>query len=67
MHIFIEAEEPGEIPVTISEPSETCSTVEGLVGEVARYLKKTQINSNQFQKGEEPYFSQMVSLSRDLL
>lgn len=67
MHIFIEAEGPGEIPVTISEPSETCGTVEGLVGEVACHLKKTQINSNRFQKGEEPYFSQIVSLSGDLL
>jgi len=67
MHIFIEAEGPGEIPVTMSEPSETCGTVEGLVEEVACHLKKTQINSNRFQKGEEFYFSQMVSLSGDLL
>jgi len=66
-HIFMEAEEPGENPVAISVPGETCDTVEGLVGEVAHHLKKTQINSNRLQKGEELYFSNMVSLSGDLL
>ena len=63
MHILYEAEGPGEIPVTVSTPNETCDTVEGLVDQVACHLKKTQINSSR----KIPYLSNMVSLSADLL
>jgi hypothetical protein len=67
MHIISEDEGQSEIFIAMSTPSDSVGIIEGLVEEVAYHLKKTQINANRLRRGEAPYFSQMVSLSGDLL
>jgi hypothetical protein len=67
MHIISEDEGQREIFNTMSTPSDGLSPIEGLVEEVAYHLSRTQISANRMRRGEAPYFSQMVSLSGDLL
>jgi hypothetical protein len=51
----------------MSTPSDGLGRIEGLVEEVAYHLSRAQINADRMRRGEAPYFSQMVSLSGDLL
>jgi hypothetical protein len=67
MHIIYEDEGESEVCVTISTPSDSLGNIEGFVEEVGYHLKKTQINADRLRRREAPYFSQMVSLSGDLL
>jgi hypothetical protein len=66
MHIIYEEEGQSEIFVTVSTLSDNMGNIEGFVEEVARHLKKTQINADRLQRRKAPYVSGMISLSGDL-
>lgn len=64
MHTMFKEEGQG---FSLSTPRESLCTIGDLVKEIARHLKKTQINADQMRKRQGAYFSEMVSLSGDLL
>ena len=67
MHTRFEEEVQSEIFGSISTPQDSLCTIGDLVKEIARHLRKTQINADQIRKGQDAWLSDMVSLSGDLL
>ena len=67
MHTILDKEGQSETSIALSTPRESLYTTGDLVKEIAHHLRKMQINANRMRKGQGAYFSEMVSLSGDLL
>lgn len=52
-------EQQSEIFISVSAPRDILFHIEDLVNEIARHLRKTQINADQMRNGPGAYFSEM--------
>ena len=67
MHAIFEEEVRSEIFISISTPQDSLCTIGDIVEEIARHLRKTQIKADPTRKGQGACFSNMISLSGNLL
>jgi hypothetical protein len=65
IHTIFKADGQSEVFIPLSTPRERLSTIEDFVEDIARHLRKTQIKADR--RGQNDYFSKMVSLNGDLL
>ncbi len=63
IHAWAESDSGIEIPVSMSSPRAICDTVSDLIDEVAKHLRKTQINKLRAARNEKLHLSQLISSS----